>query len=191
MFWEVKRIQKKTLRLIGIALVSIIVILVQAPLVYAAKPIAVTFEQGGFPNFNVLTDVAKGKNGQQVMEITGAGSFELAGYVSGVLAGGEVEYNYRFVLPYEEGGENEVKFLEVTGEYVISELVIGGSELEGELLLQFSYKQIGGMNDPEHFMSKGTWRIEGISDDVEDVTGHGGLSWVFGSPIVYSGKLFM
>jgi hypothetical protein len=191
MFWEMKRIQKKTLRLIGIALVSIIVILVQAPLVHAAKPIAVTFEQVGFPDFNVLTDVAEGRNEQLVIEITDAGSLELTGDVSGVVTGGVVEYNYRFVLPYEEGEDNEVRFVKVTGEYAVSELVIGGSELEGELLLQFSYIQTGDVNAPEHFMSKGTWRIEGISGDVEDVTGFGVRSWVFGSPIVYSGRLFM
>lgn len=170
---------------------SIIVILVQAPLVHAAKPIAVTFEQVGFPNFNVLTDVAEGRNGQLVIEITDAGSLELTGDVSGTVTGGIVEYNYRFVLPYEEGGDNELRFTKVTGEYTISELVIGGSELEGELLLQFSYLQTSDVKDLENFMSKGTWRIEGISGDVEGLTGFGVRSWVFGSPIVYSGRLFM
>jgi hypothetical protein len=187
----VKRIQKKTLRLIGIALVSIIVILVQAPLVHAAKPIAVTYEQAGFPDSDVFTDVAEGRNEQVVIKITGAGDVELTGDVSGTVAGGEVTFNYRYVLPYEEGGDNEVRYANVMGYYVLSELEIGGSELEGELCLHFSYVQIGNIYDPEHFMSKGTWRIEGVSGDVEDVTGFGVRSWVFGSPVVYSGRLFM
>lgn len=169
----------KKQNIITIFIICSVLLLIQAPITFASKPIQVTFETSFWGwEHDVVYQKILGRTVIEQWKMTTGNP-----YLDGDVTGPIVDFTMERVILYDEPWEGEYltapKFLRSSVEYIVDATIDGQNGLI-KLNVEYynTYYEYGAITN-------GTWRLVGIDGDLEGIHGCGKYSgtMILGEPL--------